>query len=298
MSNKVIKIMAHNNGESARLLANELSNGKLLNKQGAPISADLVINWGCSRIDRHRYSDAGGVWINAPVFVNTAANKKRFFNSLALSTAGYALPEFYTSKYEALRASQLEGVTLVARTVLNGHGGAGIQVLTPASVLEQGDLPDAELYTQAIEKRREYRVHVGYDRHDVEYKVIDVQRKVRRSGVDDSDRPFIWNHDNDFVFQRGGITPDSMPSNVYQFAKLAVKSLGLHFGAVDVVVAKGKPLMESEVYVLEVNTAPGLAGTTLANYVRYFRCFADNEPFMGWEDHQDTEEETSEVTDE
>jgi len=39
--------------------------------------------------------------------------------------------------------------------------------------------------------------------------------------------------------------------------------LGLDFGAVDVVMSKGR---NSLPYVLEVNCAPGLQGTTLTNY--------------------------------
>ena len=44
---------------------------------------------------------------------------------------------------------------------------------------------------------------------------------------------------------------------------LAIKVLGLDFGAVDIIYNK----QEDKWYVLEVNTAPGIYGTTLDKYV-------------------------------
>ena len=52
----------------------------------------------------------------------------------------------------------------------------------------------------------------------------------------------------------------------------AVRSLGLDFGAVDVVERQNKA------YVLEVNTAPGLVGTTLEKYVDAIREYAEDMP--------------------
>jgi D-alanine-D-alanine ligase-like ATP-grasp enzyme len=46
----------------------------------------------------------------------------------------------------------------------------------------------------------------------------------------------------------------------------AVNTLGLDFGAVDLIVAK-----DGRVYVLEVNTAPGIEGITLEKYVKAFQ---------------------------
>jgi D-alanine-D-alanine ligase-like ATP-grasp enzyme len=43
----------------------------------------------------------------------------------------------------------------------------------------------------------------------------------------------------------------------------SVNILGLNFGAVDVIYNE----KENKYYVLEVNTAPGLSGTTLEKYV-------------------------------
>lgn len=48
----------------------------------------------------------------------------------------------------------------------------------------------------------------------------------------------------------------SIPDNVIELGISAVQALGLRLGAVDIIVKDDTP------YVLEVNSAPGLAGTT------------------------------------
>ena len=68
--------------------------------------------------------------------------------------------------------------------------------------------------------------------------------------------PLIKNLDNGWVFCRTGI---SLPDDARNQAIAAVRSLGLDFGAVDVLYRE----REDKAFVLEVNTAPGLEGTTL-----------------------------------
>jgi len=49
-------------------------------------------------------------------------------------------------------------------------------------------------------------------------------------------------------------------------ALAAVSALGLDFGAVDIIYNEH----ENQYYVLEVNTAPGLEGTTVEKYAEAF----------------------------
>ena len=55
--------------------------------------------------------------------------------------------------------------------------------------------------------------------------------------------------------------------SVKKLAIKAVETLGLDFGAVDVLFYNEKP------YILEVNTAPGIEGSTLTNYANTFLSF-------------------------
>jgi hypothetical protein len=123
--------------------------------------------------------------------------------------------------------------------------------------------------------------------------VIDVTRKIRRPGVDDTNRPFIWNHDNDFIFVRNGICARTIPNELISRAQQAVDDLGLQFGAVDIVVEKGGPINRARCYVLEVNTSPGMEGTTLERYVEFFRFMAGET--ISWRPYSELEMEGTEL---
>ena len=73
----------------------------------------------------------------------------------------------------------------------------------------------------------------------------------------------IRNHKNGWVYAREGIT---IPDDLEQQAFNTMQALGLKFGAVDLIWNEH----ENKSYVLEVNTAPGLVGTTLSKYVDAF----------------------------
>jgi glutathione synthase/RimK-type ligase-like ATP-grasp enzyme len=115
-------------------------------------------------------------------------------------------------------------------------------------------LVDAPLYTKYIRKQKEFRVHVFNS------KILDIQEKRRSSAVDDH-HPYIRNHANGYVFCRGDIEE---PHDLRGVAVSAVNALGLDFGAVDVIWNEA----QDKCYVLEVNTACGLEGSTVNKYVQ------------------------------
>jgi D-alanine-D-alanine ligase-like ATP-grasp enzyme len=91
-------------------------------------------------------------------------------------------------------------------------------------------------------------------------KVIDVQQKRRNTAIpDDKVNWQIRNHDNGFIFARSDISP---PRCVTSASLAAVAALGLDFGAVDL----GYNQKAKKCVVYEVNTAPGLEGTTVDRY--------------------------------
>lgn len=149
----------------------------------------------------------------------------------------------------------MNGKEVLARTILTGHSGAGIKFLEPAAKIV------APLYVQYKKKRHEYRVHF-FKNKDGSYQVIDVTQKKKRKGTENLDTK-IRNHKNGWVYAREDIVE---PQDLRQQALLTANAVGLDFGAVDLIWNE----KENKSYVLEVNSAPGLTGTTLEQYCQAF----------------------------
>lgn len=213
-----------------------------------------IINWGCS--DLSPETEKCGRIVNSTRAVRTSANKLSFFKKTQKIAR---VPPFTADLKEAMGWVK-QGILVVARTSLNGRGGSDIVFLDDPS-----KFVECQLYTQYIKKRAEYRVHFAFG------KVLDVQKKILRktddagNSIDTSTVDFrIRNHSNGFIFVRDGISP---PSDVLDQAKLAFAASDLDFGAVDVIFNEHS----GQAYVLEINTAPGLEGTTLENYISAFQ---------------------------
>ena len=139
----------------------------------------------------------------------------------------------------------------MARETLVGHSGAGITIHTTPT-----DLPTVSLYTKYVKKTYECRIHIFKGR------MIDAQIKRKVRDVEENN-PLIRNIHTGWVYCRDNYIPD--PTSI-QLAIDAVRVVGLDFGAVDLIYNQHY----NQFYILEVNTAPGLEGTTLINYVNAF----------------------------
>lgn len=198
-----------------------------------------VINYGCSYLPEEVLKCG---LLNSPDSVLTCANKLLFFESLQ------DLPTLdWTTEWET--AQQWDSI--VCRTVLDGHSGRGIVITDPDNPV------DAPLYTRYQKKDHEYRVHV------VRGQVIDFARKARTMSVSSEDVNWqIRTHANGFIYKREGV---SVPTEAQRACVECVRQLGLDFAAVDI-ITKG-----SDFWIVEVNTAPGMTGTTLTRYTEAFK---------------------------
>ena len=201
----------------------------------------VVVNWGSSGV-----SDTRATVINPASAVSVASNKLSTLAAFQINDIPH--PEYTTNKDKAKDWIE-QGFKVVCRTLLTAHSGQGIVVAK-----QQDELVDAPLYTKYIRKQKEFRVHVFSS------KILDIQEKRRSSNVD-THHPYIRNHSNGYVFCRGDIEE---PSDLRGLAVSAVSSLGLDFGAVDVIWNEA----QDKCYVLEVNTACGLEGSTIDKYVQ------------------------------
>lgn len=252
-----LRIMQYNRSRGARELAQAINSRKprgmyrairlnLTESRSDFVSRpdDIIINWGKSG---YQENVTDGIILNKPNATRLAGDKIRTFE--ALRQHNISIPEFTTDR--SIASNWLnEGSIIVARTVLNGHSGRGI-------VIVEGDeeLPHAPLYTKYIKKQHEYRVHVLGDK-------TYVRQKRRR---EDCENPNwrIRSHNNGFIFAQN---VSYIPEGIEDLSRSAINALGLDFGAVDIIFNES----QNRCYVLEVNTAPGLEGSTSEYYADYF----------------------------
>ena len=240
-----LKVFPYKLGSSsAKALANGLR-VKRVRSTYEPRRNDVIINWGRSSPITYVRTHLD---LNNHEAIALACNKLKTF--LTLDGQEF-LPDWCTNKLNA-SAWITEGHKVYCRQSLTGHSGSGIVI---ASGIDE--LVTAPLYTKATKHKHEFRVHVFKDT------VIDVQQKRRRIGYDGPDTG-IRNHSNGYIYARSTVDyPDSLLSSSIK----AVQLLGLDFGAVDI----GYRERDGKVFVFEVNTAPGLTGTTLEKYVQAFK---------------------------
>jgi hypothetical protein len=248
-----LKVFPYKLGSSsAKALANGLR-VKRVRSTYEPRRNDVIINWGRSSPITYVRTHLD---LNNHEAIALACNKLKTFTKL--SSNGFEdLPNWCTGILNAVNWIN-DGNKVYCRTSLTGHSGSGIVI---ASSINQ--LVDAPLYTKATRHKYEYRVHVFRE------SVIDVQQKKRRSNWTGGDTG-IRNHSNGYIYARADI---DYPQEIKQAAIQAVKLLGLDFGAVDI----GYREQDNKIFLFEVNTAPGLTGTTLDKYVQAFKEYINDQ---------------------
>jgi glutathione synthase/RimK-type ligase-like ATP-grasp enzyme len=236
---------------------------KLENSKFIPRQGKVVVNWGSLALPQD-YLESGVKVLNSPTLVSKASNKKNFFTAVKETPEELrpSIPDFTFSKEEVKRWFEEEKTKLVfARLVLNGHSGEGIKKIS--SVEELADYEEGTLFVKYIPKKREFRVHVS------RRGVFCVQEKLKRKELPNEEVDFhIRNASNGFVFARMDV---QAPEVCLQESVKALAVTGLDFAAMDVIYNERKELA----YVLEANTAPGLEGSTIRDYVEEVGKLAD-----------------------
>lgn len=201
-----------------------------------------VLNWGCSDLSLVHT-------INSGQAVRLASSKKSSLSALR----AHDVPSVeWSTRVDVAEGWGDDGHVVYCRKIDNGHGGAGIVIATRA-----GQLVPAHIYTKYAKNKHEYRIHV------FDGVVIHVQKKRRKNGTPVENK-YIRNHDNGWVFCTENV---QAPDCVLDAAKKAVQALGLVFGAVDI----GYREKDNAPFVFEVNTAPGIEGTTVTKYAEAIR---------------------------
>lgn len=147
-----------------------------------------------------------------------------------------------------------EGNVVFGRQFLNSSCGKGIIVVDPKELpVGPLNLPNVPVWTKYKKKKREFRVHVFKDQV-----VRVVEKKLRKdwNGPRDSK---VRNLANGYVF----CSCEDVPSGLCELAIKAAGAVSSDFKGVDV----GFNEKLKELFVIEVNSAPGIEGSNIEAYV-------------------------------
>lgn len=204
----------------------------------------LLLNYG-STTELPRFT---GKYLNHPQSVRNSSDKISTFK--LLTEAGIPTVPWTTNKDEAIRWITEEKAMVVCRTLTKASEGRGaLFVDNPSSVV------NCSLYTRYVKKAAEYRVNIAFG------KVINIRQKRRRKDFDGEVNNLCRTHDNGWVYCSEGVDKDN--EQLRDLATNSIYSLGLDFGAVDIIYNQHY----NQYYVLEVNSAPGMEGETLQNFI-------------------------------
>jgi glutathione synthase/RimK-type ligase-like ATP-grasp enzyme len=157
----------------------------------------------------------------------------------------------YTDNPQVANGWLDEGFTVFGRKYLNASCGKGIVVYEP-----QGEekLQIHPVYTKYKKKKREFRVHVFKDQ------VVSVVEKRKRKGFEGERDTKVRNLANGYVFCQ---TVENEPEGLRTLALQAAKVSPSDFRGVDI----GYNQLKDELFVIEVNSAPGIEGTNVNKYL-------------------------------
>lgn len=249
---KPIRILRYGPSDSLNRLVDSLRESEvdvkklnMINSSYRGSDDHFILNWGSS----NPRSIISGSIFNKPSAVAIAANKLDTYYTLERAGMNSVLPVWFTDPDLAKHYTK-NGCKVYCRTTLRGSQGEGIVVATKPS-----EVVHASLYTLQAPVCREVRVHV------FDNKVIycTEKRKMNSERIEEESIEFsrdVRNLENGWVFCSTEIS-----ESVQNIAIDVVLKIGLDFSAVDIGISH-----RDEPFIFEVNTAPGLEGTTLTAY--------------------------------
>ena len=275
----MITVLGHRGSRSRDALARALGVGKASVDSVRRCRGNrFVINWGSSQVPLN-FRQRQLTYSNAPQAVSIIADK--ILTLTALSTENIPALEYMGARETARLTDGFRDIAehwleqdgkIVARHILNGHSGAGIEI-----VRRGNPIPDAPLYTRYFRKDAEYRVHMFYG----EPILIQQKRRMREDRRDaaneDNESHLIRNHHNGWAFTTNNLDCDSRNyrARLCEVANLACVAVGANHGAVDLLVRHNSVDMprdlvdtdyrDHDIRVCEINSAPSLDATSTLN---------------------------------
>jgi len=156
--------------------------------------------------------------------------------------------DFTTSQEEA-KSWLANGETVVARCLTRASEGRGIVILE-----QESPWVVAPVYTRYRKKKREFRVHCYKDQ------VVQVLEKRKRKDYAGDINTKVRNTANGYVFCSQDVVE---PEGIRELALKASKVTNSDFKGVDI----GFNEKLNELFVIEVNSAPGIQGSNVNKYI-------------------------------
>jgi len=157
----------------------------------------------------------------------------------------------FTVDVQTAMAWCMNGGTVFGRKFLNSSCGKGIVVFDKDTAGAIGGCP---VYTLYKKKKREFRVHVFKDQ------VVAVVEKKRKKDWNEAQDTKIRNLANGYVFCQ---EVENEPEGLRLLALRAANVSPSDFRGVDI----GYNEKKDELFVIEVNSAPGIQGSNIGKYL-------------------------------
>jgi glutathione synthase/RimK-type ligase-like ATP-grasp enzyme len=156
----------------------------------------------------------------------------------------------FTTSQEEAKSWLADGETVVARCLTRASEGRGIVILE-----QESPWVVAPVYTRYRKKKREFRVHCYKDQ------VVQVLEKRKRKEFEGEVNTKVRNTANGYVFCSQDVVE---PEGIRELALKAAKVTNSDFKGVDI----GFNEKLNELFVIEVNSAPGIQGTNVDRYIQ------------------------------
>lgn len=183
-----------------------------------------------------------------PTLNRNAGGITKYKELTLLKLARIQVPDFWRATHTHIDILLRERPLLARRD--NHKGGRDIRYTTSERWIRNRIRMGWNFFTKYIPSRTEYRIWVYRRRHLGTYEKV----KVRNVRWKSDTTHFGRGHKNGYAFQLVAPVPDRVRPAI-ELAIRSIAALKLDFGAVDVLEGN-----DGRMYVLEVNTAPGVEG--------------------------------------
>lgn len=218
--------------ESLKRIAEEMSTrlGYLVVRTTKENGEALQLRWGAPSNKLDQYQKFKGKGLSALEFTQDQAIAGDWFN---------------------------KGSVVIGRKLLESYEGKGIEVFSPTEAPDPAKILECKLFTKFIPKEREFRVHVFKGKP-----VITLEKKKKKEWEGPTS-DYVKNTQYGYVFcQEDLVIAPPLQLRINILASQASTICASDFQGVDIGYHKEK----DNLFVIEVNSAPGIEGSNVGRY--------------------------------